>query len=238
MGDTTVTTAAATTSTAGTGAASAPPAASTETKVDAVAKAAPASMLDESKAGETKTDEKKEGAESKVETKTDDKKPAIVDDKWEAKAVDGVSRDPKVFGAARSLFSKIGLTQEQAQALVDFSDAQAVEGSKAAEAAVATRRAESWKAIESDKELGGAKLAESKKAYQDAVRAFGGKELADFLKSQGLENELPIVRALVKAGRALKEDTVNGTTTDTGKPVGDKFERHVRAQYPGMFKEK
>jgi hypothetical protein len=207
------------------------------------------SMLDgadqqtgETKAGDTKTAaDTKTTAEGdkKTETKTD-AKPVLVDDKWEPKAVEGLTRDAKgVFGKARELFSKLGFTQEQAQALVDFSDAQAAESSKAAatmlEEQKATRRAEHFKALESDKELGGAKLEATKADYHRAIRALGGKELADALKSEGLENWPPLVKALTKAGRALAEDTVTDTTKDGGKAVGDPFQRHLRAAYPRMF---
>lgn len=168
--------------------------------------------------------------------------PVLVDEKWEPKAAEGVTRDTKLFGEARALFAKMGLNAEQAQALVDFSDTQSKAGAeaqvKAADEARTKFRAEGRKELEADKELGGAKLAETKVTYARAVRALGGDQLARELREMGLDNWPPLVRAFEKAGRTMAEDTVSGTVKGNGKTPGDPFQRQLEQTYPSMFQNK
>src|SRR5688572_26207496 len=110
--------------------------------------------------------DKKPDAKAEGEKKPDAKAPALVDEKWEPPAKEGVTRDPKVFGAARELFAKHKFTTEQAQALVEFSDAQA----KAA-ADLATEADAGWvKELQVDKDIGGTKLDATKESVRTLLR--------------------------------------------------------------------
>jgi hypothetical protein len=206
------------------------------------------SMLDgadqqtaDTKTADTNATDTKTGAEGdkKTDAATDAKAAQVIDEKWEPKAIEGVTRDPKVVAEARSLLLEAqGLTPSRRRRSSTSATRRRPSPRRPrprARGAEGRRRAEHFKALESDKELGGAKLEATKADYHRAIRALGGKELAEALKSEGLENWPPLVKALTKAGRALAEDTVTDTTKDGGKAVGDPFTRHLRAAYPRMF---
>lgn len=180
-------------------------------------------------------------AEAKAPDASTETKPELVDDKWEPAKVEGLTRDPADFGAARTAFKEAGLTKAQAQKMVELSDKLAKVATenqaKAAEKWLADRRADHLAEIQKDPKLGGANFKKTQETARSAVKALGGPELAKTLVEAGLDNHPVIVRAFEKAGRLMAEDTVNGTVTDGGVAVGDPAERALRATYPSMFKK-
>lgn len=167
-------------------------------------------------------------------------KPALVDDKWEPKPVEGVTRDAKQLGEARALFKKLGLTTEQSQALVDYSDAQAklvAEASKAKAAEVAKEleagREKGWNALKSDKDIGGSNFEASIGHARRAIDSMGAHAQAvrDRLFELGLDNDAVLVRGLIELGSKLGEDTVSGTADKPGAAKPDTFEDRVSRTY-------
>lgn len=203
--------------------------ATTETKAITDTTAPPA----DAKAGEQSMLDAKAAAETK-DAKAETKAPAFVDEKWEpGKPPEGITRDAEAFGGVKKLFGDLKLTHEQAQKLVEYADSQTVEAGQFLE-----KRSADWLgSIKADKELGGAKFSETKEHFQSAVRALGGPELADFLKSEKLENAVPIVRALVKAGRLLTEDKVKDTVVDPAAASQNEADRRIAKTYGNNHKE-
>jgi hypothetical protein len=215
--------------------------ASTEAKSDSVLGGA-AEVEAKSDATETKAtgDETKatavETKDAKVETKVDDKaaKPALVDDKWEPKAVEGVTRDAKVFGEAKALFKKHGFTAEQAQALVEFSDAQAKAQAESVKAAD-----EGWvKELTADKDLGGPKLAATRESVRGLLRQLKtGPALSKWVDEMGIGNATPLVRVLAELASRTKEDSVKSTVVDPATASQNEHERRIARTYGNNHKE-
>lgn len=163
-----------------------------------------------------------------AETKPEDKKPALVDDKWEPKAADGVKRDPKAFGDARSLFKKLGLNTEQSQALVEFADARAK-----AEAEAHTAADAAWvKEITEDKEIGGAKLPATRTAVREMLRQLKtGPALSKWLDDMGIGNAAPLMRTFAELASRVGEDNVRTTVTDPAASAHNEHERRAAKTY-------
>lgn len=66
---------------------------------------------------------------------------------------------------------------------------------------------ESWaEQVKADKDLGGEKLQENLAVARKAIDAFGSPELKELLNSTGLGNHPEVVKAFLKAGKAISED--------------------------------
>lgn len=90
-------------------------------------------------------------------------------------APEGYTIDPKTIEAAAPIFKDLGLTQDQAQKLVDFHTQQMITAAKAPEAAYEATRSE-WQAkVQSDPEL--AKAVNGDKVGLDAVKLDIGRAL-------------------------------------------------------------
>jgi len=224
MGDATSTTTATETTTGG-----APPASivgGTDAKVEATATTTATATETKTAATETKS-AAGESKDAKAETKTDTK-PALVDDKWEPKQAEGVKRDAKVVGEARGLFKKLGLTSEQAQALVEFSDAQAktlADDVKAAD--------DGWlKELQDDKEIGGPKLAATRESVREMLRQLkSGPQLAKWVDQMGIGNAAPLVRVLAELASRTREDTVKSTVVDPAAAAVNEQDRRTAKTY-------
>jgi len=132
---------------------------------------------------------------------------------------EGLVVEPEVLAEAGKLFKDMNLSQEQAQTLVDF---QAAEKQKEIEASQKawTDQMEVWeKESKNDKEFGGAALQDSLGVAKKAMDAFGTDEFKQMLEITGTGNHPEMVRFLVKAGKAVKEDDVlhGSGTSGTGK---------------------
>lgn len=101
--------------------------------------------------------------------------PGKIPEKYEFKAPEGYTVDPKVVDAATPIFKELGLTQEQGQKLFDFYTAQQIEAAKAPQEAVTTMR-NGWKAqVSADPDL--AKAVNGDKTGLDAVKLDIGRAL-------------------------------------------------------------
>lgn len=156
------------------------------------------------------------------------------DGKYEFKMPEGVELDAKLADALMPEFKDLGLTQAQAQKLVDrYAEARKAE----AEAYVATPEGaasaaayqyfkengtpETWvEAAKKDPDIGGVKWDASVADAQRAIRAFGGEDLRQFLNATGAGNHPALIRAFAKAGANISEDVpANGGGGGNGKPV-------------------
>jgi hypothetical protein len=82
--------------------------------------------------------------------------------------------------------------------------------------------------VKADKEIGGDKFDESLAVARKAMDAFGTPGLKEILDSTGLGNHPEVIRAFVKAGKAISEDRVI-----SGKPPGTN-EDPAKKLFPSM----
>ncbi|WP_334157917.1 hypothetical protein [Oryzomicrobium sp.] len=125
-------------------------------------------------------------------------------EKYEFAAPEGREFDPKVIEAYSEVAKELNLTQDAAQKLLD----------KVAPTLEA-RQQEQFQAIrtkwgddaKTDKEFGGDKLTESLGVARTALDKFGTPELRTLLNESGLGNHPEVIRFMVRAGKAISEDT-------------------------------
>lgn len=207
--------------------------------VDATKVAADAAkaVADAAKAGkpveEAKTLLGKEGEPPpKDEAKAGDAaKPKLV-----LKVPEGRTLDQAVMGKFEPLVEKYGLSGEAAQEFLNL----AFENLGNAEKLLETRGVEAWNirvkgweaAIVADPEVGGAKLKESIGFAAKGARILGGKELIKELDDSGFGNNPIIFKALAKAGRLMKEHTIDGGTNTGAGELSQEDKDALR--YPKM----
>jgi hypothetical protein len=116
--------------------------------------------------------------------------------------------DTELMGEFKSAAKDIGLSQEQAQHLASMGAKMAQKITEQAATAQAERIA-AWEAeTKADKEIGGAQLEANLATAKKALDAFGSPELSTLLVETGIGNHPAIIKAFVKAGKAMSEDTL------------------------------
>lgn len=143
-------------------------------------------------------------------------KPAGAPDKYEFKAPDGVTFDDTVMTEFSTVAKELGLPQDAAQKVIDkLAPVIAKRNAEAAVSAMQTAAADWAKATQTDKDIGGEKLNENLAVAKKGLDRFGTPELRKLLGAYdaktnpmgtGLGNHPEIIRAFLKAGRAISED--------------------------------
>lgn len=178
--------------------------------------------------GELKTESADKGSEKDpgTGTKADHKDNAPVE--IEVKFPDGVAADEAFLAEFKSTAKELKLDSAGAQKLVDLQmKAQKQAQSAAAEEWKSTQK--QWvEAVKADKEIGGAKMAETQEICRQAVAKFGGKELSDFLNQTGFGNHPVVIRAFRKIGMAIREDNSAGRVGNGASAPDNK----VKQRYP------
>jgi len=127
---------------------------------------------------------------------------------------DGVKLDDALLAEAAPVFKELGLTQEQAQKLVDFQARMQLGGAKDAAEAKANAEVEAQKQqakidnenIATLRNEFGDQYAVKQAAAQRAIRRFDPSgEMLSFVESAGLGTFPPFVRFLAAAGEAISE---------------------------------
>ncbi len=130
---------------------------------------------------------------------------------------EGVEVDTALLAEATPLFKELGLTQEQAQKLVDF-QAQQIQAGSQKQVDAFNQLMNDWQEqSKNDKEFGGDKFEENIKIAQSAVDKFGTPELKQLLESHGVGNHPELIRFMVKVGKLTKEDVPGGNNNPTSK---------------------
>lgn len=163
--------------------------------------------------------EKVEGKEGEAKDAKDgkDAKP-VIPDKYEFKVPDGYELDEKVSEEAQALFKSHGLTQEGAQAMLDFHVKTIGQAAEAPYELWADTQAGWVKEIKADPEIGGPKLEQVvKPAISQAIDLLG-KELAPAFRQAmiftGAGNNPAFVRGFYKLAQMVTE----GKHVDGGNP--------------------
>lgn len=141
---------------------------------------------------------------------------------------EGVEVDETQLAEAAPLFKELGLTQAQAQKLVDFQATQ-VQAGRESQIDAFNQMVGDWREQSvNDKEFGGDKFEESINIAQTTIDKLGTPELGKLLKDHGVGNHPEVIRILVKMGGHLQEDQPGGGDNTPNSPE----KSHVEALYP------
>lgn len=124
---------------------------------------------------------------------------------------EGMSLDEGLLTEAAPLFKELGLTQEQAQKLVDFQAKQVQAGSQKQVDAF-NQQLNEWNTA-TLKEFSEEQIATAR----GAVDAYGTPELKQLLNDYGVGSHPEVVRFMEKVGATLKEDVPGGSTNPAAK---------------------
>lgn len=141
---------------------------------------------------------------------------------------EGIEADPEDVKTFQGMAKSLGLTQVEAQKLVDMDtarQAKAVEQHRAAW----TNIQDDWiKQSTADAEYGGANFKPNLALANEFIKTVGGKEAAkirEALEITGATNHPEIVRLLVRAGKLVNEDKVvhGGRPPDAPKTLAERI---------------
>lgn len=158
----------------------------------------------------SKTDDK-----TNPEPKGNDKKPvSAAPEKYEFTAGEGQELDKKAVAAFEPIARELGLSNEQAQKIVDvYGYTIMPQIAKQQEAAWQKQVTEWAETVKADKELGS---VESIGNAQKAMDQFGTPELKQYLNDSGLGNHPELFRIFSRIGKAMSEDGfVSGSSENT-----------------------
>lgn len=149
----------------------------------------------------------------------------------EIKLPDGVEADENLLAAVKAAAKD----SESAQALVNaWLDAQ--ESAKEKFEAALQEKEKRWlEELRADPVYGGAKYDETIANAQRAFQRFGGDELREYLETSREGNNPVLIKTFANIGRALREDSIAGTT-DQGAEVSDD-QRALRELFPKMAEQ-
>ena len=140
---------------------------------------------------------------------------------------EGIQPDTAMLEKAIPVFKDLGLTQEQAQKLVDL---RAEQVQAETEQAVTSHNEliEQWLSdAKNDKQIGGDNWDQSLKLSQNAVNKFGTPEFKTLLNDYGIGNHPEMIRVMANIGKLLDEDSPGSDNA----PANPKMDR-VSILYP------
>jgi hypothetical protein len=152
-----------------------------------------------------------ETPEAKLEREAAEAKANEVPETYEAyKLPEGVQVDEALLGEFNTVAKELGLTQAQAQKLVDLQAKTAAAGDTGrAEYLEQALKAQSdtWvNEIKNDPELGGAKFDATVSTAVKAISTFFGDDFRQLLNDSGIGNNPALIRGMHKIGVAISED--------------------------------
>lgn len=164
---------------------------------------------------------------SQPETKEETKAESKVPDAYDLKAPEGAGLDAEGLKSFEPIFKEVGLSQEQAQKLVNlYGEKQAsfVEEQKG----IWQKQQSTWiEEFKADKAFGGANTDASVQAAEKAWRHFGTAEDIRLVHQFGLANFPPLVKILARVGKEMGEGSFH---TGAPKNTTDKAKR----MFPNM----
>lgn len=160
----------------------------------------PAKSADENAAAKAEHDKTKPAAADDPANKVPE------DGKYDLKMPDGVELDAELAGALGPEFKELGLTNAQAQKLVDkYIETQQARAGKQGEAWANT--VAGWvDEAKKDPEIGGAKWDGTVKVASGVVARFGNDALKEYLNASGAGNHPEMIRFMAKVGAMIGED--------------------------------
>lgn len=147
--------------------------------------------------------------QTKPETKqAEDPKPEkVVPEKYELKLAEGSFLKPADIERISAVAKEKGLSNEEAQALLDGEHSQS-QSFFAARKAEYDKQVEGWKQItSSDPEFGGDNFAKSAEQAKRAIEKYGTPELQDLMDSSGFGNHPEVFKFFAKLGKEAADDS-------------------------------
>lgn len=143
------------------------------------------------------------------EVKTEQVKAPVVPEKYEDfKLPEGVEVDAEMLDAFKPLAKELGLTQENAQKLVDL-QAKASQKMAEANAKAWTTMVEKWaNDAKADKEYGGVNFNENIGVARKALDHFGTPALKAMLNETGVGNHPELIKFAIKVGKEMQSGGV------------------------------
>jgi len=130
---------------------------------------------------------------------------------------DGMTINAEMLEAFTPVFKDMGLTQEQAQGLVNV-QAEQVKAQQQAQYDAFSQQLNEWgNSAKNDKEYGGDKFDESIGLATQAIDKLGTPELKQALDDSGMGNHPEMVRLMVRIGKLMGEDTAVGGSNAAAK---------------------
>lgn len=154
---------------------------------------------------------------------------------FELKLPEGFQANQDAVGKFKAAAKVAGLDGPKAQALFDVY-AQAEVASVQRQKDEAQKQLEDWKkAVEGDKDMGGANYQATRASAQKAMEKFASPQLRELMNATGFGEHPEFVRFAAKVGQAISEDnagaTGGGGTTTPQKPTR---EQRLRNRFPRM----
>ncbi|EJD6581915.1 peptidase [Providencia rettgeri] len=179
---------------------------------------APASSDNPASAGTepSKTDDK-----ANTEPKGDDKKPvSTAPEKYEFTAGEGQELDKEAVAAFEPIARELGLSNEQAQKIVDVYGSTIIPQLVKQQANEWQKQITGWaETVKADKD--GLGSDESIGNAQKALDQFGSPELKSYLVETGLGNHPELVRVFSKIGKAMSEDGFVSGSSENARSAAD-----------------
>lgn len=183
-----------------------------------------AAKPDDAKAGDHAGDVKAEDkADGEGEDKSGDDEPGELD-MSKIEAPEGFEMDEEALKAAEPVFKELGLSQQQAQKLVEFYGERLAAMSET-QASAMTETTEKW--VSDIKGEWGDKFDENVAIAAKAVE-YGGDELREALNLTGAGNHPAVIKFFHQIGRQLSEDGFQGQ-----KPAAAQGD-WMKGLYPSM----
>jgi len=131
---------------------------------------------------------------------------------------EGFTHNETSLAEASGIFKEIGLTQEQAQRLIDF-DVKHKQADQDSSLEAWTKTMDEWRdQSASDKEFGGANFEVNIALAKKGRDAFGSEDFNQMLDVTGIGNHPEMVRFLVNIGKAVSEDNIlQGSSSASSK---------------------
>lgn len=166
------------------------------------------------------TEPSKADNKTNPEPKGDDKKPvSAAPEKYEFTAGKDQELDKEAVAAFEPIARELGLSNEQAQKIVDvYGSTIMPQIAKQQEAAWQKQVTEWAETVKADKELGS---VESIGNAQKAMDQFGTPELKQYLNDSGLGNHPELFRIFSKIGKAMSEDGFVGGSGENARSSAD-----------------
>lgn len=168
----------------------------------------------------TSTETDKANDTSSIKQEGDDKKPvSAAPEKYEFTAGKDQELDKEAVAAFEPIAREIGLSNEQAQKIVDvYGSTIMPQIAKQQEAAWQKQVTEWAETVKADKELGS---VESIGNAQKAMDQFGTPELKQYLNDSGLGNHPELFRIFSRIGKAMSEDGFVGGSGENARSSAD-----------------
>lgn len=156
--------------------------------------------------------------EAKGQEKVDGQKQGAPEKYADFKLPEGLTLNKAALEKFSGTAKELGLSQEQAQKLVDL-QAEIVKGDSDSTLAEFEKTTQAWK--DDTKKALGANYEESLGVAAKAIERFGTPQLRQLLDDTRVGNHPELVQFFVKVGKAISEDTFSGEGKPKGQPKSD-----------------